>query len=92
MFKSDDEAYSKSFSFKSKYCILGIGNGLLLILLLSSIKSEMKQTVQFFLGIINVRAIHSELFLHFKTPMHTYLLPSVFRVSSCTFGIGNGFA
>ena len=42
-------------------------NGVFLILLLSCLKSEMKQTVPFFLGIINVGATHSELFLHFKS-------------------------
>ena len=60
MFKYKDEAYLKPSSFKSNSCILGIGNGFLLILLLSSLKSEMKQTVPFFLEIINVGAAHSE--------------------------------
>ena len=56
MFKSKDEAYLKPPSLKSKSCILGIGNGSLLILLLNPLKSEMKQTVPFFLGTINVSA------------------------------------
>ena len=88
MYKSKDEAYLKPSSFKNKSCILGTGNCFLLILLLSSLKLEMERTVPFFLDIINVGAVHSELFL----PMFTYLLTSVLRVSSCTFGIGNGFA
>ena len=86
MFKSKDEAYLEPSSFKSKSCILGIGNGFLLIFLFSFLKSEMKRTVPFFLGIIIVGAAHSELFLRFKTPI-TYLLISVIRVSSCAFGI-----
>ena len=73
-------------------CILGIGNGFLFILLFSSLKSEMKQIVPFFLGIINVGASHSKLFIGLKTPMLTNLLTSVYRVSSCIFGIGNGLA
>ena len=52
----------------------------------------MKRTVPFFLGIINVGAAHSELFLYFKIPMLTNILSFGFRVSSRTFGIGNGFA
>ena len=52
---------------------------------------EMKRTVPFFLGIINVGAAHSKSFLRFKIPIFTYLLTSIFRVSSCIFGIGNGF-
>ena len=56
----------------------------------------MKQTFPFFLGTIYVGAANSELFLRFKIPMFTNLLTSVFRVSSCTFGlckpIGHGFA
>ena len=52
----------------------------------------MKQTFPFFLGIINVDAAHLELSLCFKIPMFTNLSTSVFRVSSCTFGIGNGLA
>ena len=92
MFEYKDEACLKPSSFKSKSCILGMVNGFLLILLLSSLKSDMKRTVAFFLEILNVGAAHSELFSRFKTPMFTNQLTSVFRVSSCTFGIGNGFA
>ena len=79
-------------NFKSKSCILGKGNGILLVLLLSSLKSEMKQTFSFFLGIINVGTAYSELFSCFKAPMFTNLLTSFLRVYLCTFGIGNGFA
>ena len=49
MYQFKDESYLKPSSFKSKSCILGIGNGFYLILLLSSLKSDMKQTVWFFL-------------------------------------------
>ena len=82
----------KPSTFKSKSCILGIGNGFPLILLFSCLKSEMKLKAPFFLGIINVGASHSELFLRFKSPVDTNLLTSVFRVSLCTFGIGNSLA
>ena len=82
----------KPSSFKSKPCIFEIGNGFLLTLLLSSLKSEMKQTVPFVLWIINVGAAHSKLYIHCKTFMFTNLFTSVLRVSSCTFGIGNGLA
>ena len=63
MFISKDEAYLKPSSIKSKYCILGIGTGFLLIRLLSSLKSEMKQTAQLFLGIINVGPILNHLYI-----------------------------
>ena len=52
----------------------------------------MNRTIPFFLGIINTGAAHLEIFLHFKIPMFTNPLTSVFRVSSCTFGFGNGLA
>ena len=66
MFKSKEEVYLKRSSFKSKSCILEIGNGFLLILLLSSLNSEMKQAVPFLLGIINVGTAHEELFFVLK--------------------------
>ena len=56
MFKSEEEVYLKPCSFKSKSYILGIGISFVLILVLNSLKSEMKQTVQFFLGIMNAGA------------------------------------
>ena len=58
-----------------------MGNGLLIILLLSSLKSEMKQPIPFILGVINVGAAGSELFVRLKTTKFTYLLTSVFRIS-----------
>ena len=73
MFISKDETYLKHSSFKSKYYIFGVGNGFFLILLLSSLKSEMKQTVPLSLGIVNVDAAHSELYLCFKAPKSTTL-------------------
>ena len=73
MFKSKDEAYLKPSNLKGKSFILGIGNGFLFILLLNSLQSEMKRSVPFFLGIGNIGAAYSELFLHFKTPMLTNL-------------------
>ena len=56
-------AYLKPSNFNDKSCILGIGKGFLLILLFSSLKSEMKRTVPNFLGIIKVGAAHMELVL-----------------------------
>ena len=81
--------YLRPSSFESLSCILRIGNGFLSILLLNSLKSDMKQTGPFFLGIINVCKAQSELFLRFKAPMFTNLLIAFFRVSTCAFGIGN---
>ena len=78
MVKYKDEAYLKPFSFKCKSCILEIGNGFLLILLFSSLKSEMKQIVPFFLGIKNLGAAHLELCLLFKTAVFTNILTSIF--------------
>ena len=74
MATSKDELYLKLSGFKNKYCILGKGNGFFLIPLLSSLKSDMKQTVEVFYGIINEGAVHSELFLRFKRPIFTNLL------------------
>ena len=54
MFGSKGVAYLKPSNFNNKSCILVIGKGFLLNLLLSSLKSEMKQNVLFFLGIIKV--------------------------------------
>ena len=67
--------------------LLGIGKGFFLILIFSSLKSEMKRAVPSFLRIIKVEAAHLELFLRFNTPMFVYLLISVFRASSCILGI-----
>ena len=67
MLKSKDEVYLKPLSFKSKPCVLRIGNGFLLILIFSSLNRVIKQLVSFFLGSINVGAAHSGLFLRFKT-------------------------
>ena len=66
MFKSKGEAHLKPSTFKSKSCILGMGNGFLLILLLSSLKSGMIHTVLVFLEIIYVGATHSKSFLCLK--------------------------
>ena len=59
-------------NFSKRSCILGMGNGFPLILLLrSSLKSDMNHKVLFFLGIINVGAAHSELLFVLK---HIFLL------------------
>ena len=53
----------KTSNFINKSGILGMGNSSLLILLLSSPKSEVIQIVPFNLGIINVGATHADFFL-----------------------------
>ena len=83
MFKSSEVAYLKRSNFDDKSFILGIGKGSLLSLLLSSLKSEMKQIVPFSKGIIKFGDVHLELFLRLNTPMLITLLTSIFRVSSC---------
>ena len=65
-------------------------NDFLLILLFSSLNSEMKQTIPFFLGILKIRASHLELLLYFYTSISIYLLSSILRVSLYIFEIGNG--
>ena len=79
----------KPSNFNNKSCILGIVKGFLLILLFSSLKSEMKRTVPFCSVIIKVGAAHLELFLRYKIPMFIIRLTSVLKVSSCILGIGN---
>ena len=83
MLKSSDVAYLKPSNFNNKYCILGIGKGFLLILLFSSLNSEMKQTIPLFLEIIKVGVAHLELFLRFNTPIFINLLNSFFKVCLC---------
>ena len=48
MLESSDIPYIKPSNFNNKSNILGIGKDFLLILLFSSLKSEMKRTVPFF--------------------------------------------
>ena len=85
-------AYLKPSNFNNKSYILGIGKGFLLILLLSSLKSDMKQIVPLFLGIIKVGAAHLELFFCFYAHIFIDLLTSVFIVSLCILEIGKGLA
>ena len=92
MFKSSEVAYLEPSNFSNKSCILGIEKGFLLILLLSSLKSEMKRTVPFISGIIKVGATYLILFLRFNTPIFINLLTFVFKVSLCILGIGKGLA
>ena len=56
MFESSEPAYLKHSNLNNKSSILEIGKGFLLILLFSSLKSEMKQNVPLLLGIIKVGA------------------------------------
>ena len=62
-------------------CILGIGKGLSLIILFSSLKSEMKRTEPSFLGMIKVGAAHLDWFTCLSTPAFTSLSTSNFRVA-----------
>ncbi len=80
----------KPSSSCSVVLILGIGNGLLIILLLSSLKSDMVRTVISFLGIMNVGAAHSDDDCFFSTPIDTNLLISFIRVALCICAIGYG--
>ena len=92
MFRSNEVAYLKPSSLSKRSCIFGMGKGFLLILLFSSLKSDMKRTVPFFLGIIKVGAAHSERLTHLRTPIFTSLSTSFLKVPSCTLGIGKGLA
>ena len=83
-------AHLKPSNFNNKSCFLGIAKVLILILLFGSLKSAIKWTVAFFLGIMKDGAAHSELLLRFNTPIIINLLTSVFIVSSCILGIGKG--
>ena len=87
MFKSSHAVYLKPSNFKKKSCILAVGKVFLLIILFSSLESELKRTVPFFLGIIKVGAARLELFLRFNTPIFINLLTSIFRVSLCILEI-----
>ncbi len=69
---------------------LGIGNGLLTILLLSSLKSDMVRTAISFLGIMNVEEAHSDDDCFFSTPIDTSLLISFIRVALCICAIRYG--
>ncbi len=80
----------KPSSSCSVVLILGIGNGLLTILLLSSLKSDMVCTVISFLGIMNVGVAHSDDDCFFSTPIDTSLWISFIRVVLCICAIGYG--
>ena len=92
MFRSRDVAYLKHSSLSSRSCIFGMGKGFLLLRLFSSLKSEIKRAVPFFLGIMNVGAAHSELSIRFNITISYKRYTSYFSVPSCTRGIGKGFA
>lgn len=87
-------AYLKPSSLSNKSCILGIGNGLRLIRLFSSRKSEINRTVPSFLGMINVGAAHSEWLIFLSTPnLHRRsIYISNFNVISYDLGIEYGLA
>ena len=67
MFKSSEVTYLKPSNFDNKSYIFGTGKGFLLSHLSSSLKSEMKRPVPFFLRIMKVRTTIFESFLRFKT-------------------------
>ena len=89
MFKSSAMGCLKPSNLNNKSCILGIGKGFLSNLIFNSLKSEMKQTLPFFLGIIKVEAAHLALFLLLSTSLLIHLLTSVFRLSLCILRIKN---
>ena len=82
MFKSRDVAYLKPSYFSNRSCILGIGQGFRLMLLFSSLKSDIKRTVPFFFGKMKVGAAHCELFMRFNMPIFTNRSSYLFKVSS----------
>ena len=84
--------YLKPSSLSNKSCILGIGNGLRLIRLFSSRKSEINRTVPSFLGMINVGAAHSEWLIFLSTPNLHRRYISNFTVISYDLGIEYGLA
>ena len=49
MFKSNEMEYMKASYRNNKSCILGIGKDFPLILLFNFLKSEMKQSIPFFI-------------------------------------------
>jgi len=53
-------AIGEAFQLEPKFLILGIGKGFCLILLLSSLKSEMNLTDPSFLEMMKAGAAHSE--------------------------------
>ncbi len=70
--------------------ILGIGNGLLTILLLSFLKSDVVCTDISFFGIMNVGEAHCDDDCSFSTPIDTNLLISFIRVALSICAIGYG--
>ncbi len=70
--------------------IFGIGNGLLTIHLLSSLKSDIVCMVISFFGMINVGEARSDDACFFNTPIEHSLLISFIRVALCTCATGYG--
>ena len=79
-------------NFKSKSCIFGMRKGFLSICFFSSLKSEMKRTVPYFLGMIKVGAGHSELFIFLSTPTLQSRMTSSRKGFSYARGTGKGLA
>ena len=62
MFQSSEMAYLNPSNCNNKSYSLGIGKGFLLILILCSPKSDMKQTVSLFVGMIKGRSFPLRVF------------------------------
>ena len=70
MLRSKDVAHLKPSSSCRTVEILGIGQGFLFNLLLTSLKSVKKRTCPLFFGIINVGEPHSEAPSHLEAIVH----------------------
>ena len=90
--KSRDDAYINPYRFSSIYCILGIGNGFLPILLFSFLKSDKNLTVPSFLVRMKVGAPHSEQFTFFNTPSWHRCSTSLQKKASFPRGTGYSLA
>ena len=90
MFKSRAVAYVNPVISCRTDKILGIGNGVRITRLFTSLKSDMNLTVLFFLGIINVGDAHFDVGWLLSTPNLHNRSTSFLRTSKWTCGIGNG--
>ena len=87
MFKSRDVAYINPSMSCNIVEILGIGYGVCIIHLFTSLKSKKTLTWPFFFGIMKVGAPHCEKGCLVKTPSLTNLVTSFLRVSKWMWGI-----
>ena len=72
--------HQKPFNLSNRYCVLGLGKGIVFIVLFSSLKSEINVTLPFVLGIIKVEVAHYELLIIFNFLILTHVSTSFLRV------------